>query len=215
MIHAREENKKLKEKLNALILRQQNYEEILLENQRLKDILGYKRSAGYDFISAGIIGQTPSVEFDGLIIDKGRKQGVIRDMPVIAYQGYALGVVGRVTEIDMNTARILLASDMTCEISAMIRRSREQGVVIGSDKPGLKMKYLLPEADAREGDVIITSGLGGIFPKGICLGRIKQVIKREYALYKEALIIPEINIKKLEEVLIIRNREQIQNLKNE
>ncbi len=207
MIRAREENKELKEKLNTLILQQQNYEEILLENQRLKAILDYKQDAGYDFISAGIIGQTPSVEYDGLIIDKGRKQGVGRDMPVIAYQGHNLGVVGRITEIDINTARVLLVNDMTCEISAMVRRSREQGVVMGSEKTDLKMKYLLPEADTREGDVIITSGLGGIFPKGMCLGRVKQVIKKEYALYKEALIIPEVNIKKIEEVLIIRSRE--------
>ena len=207
MIHAGEENRELKKKLNELTLQQQNYREILLENQRLKNILDYRQNTEYRFISARIIGQTPSVEYDGLIIDKGRGQGIIKDMAVVAYQGYALGVVGRVTESGVNTAKVLMASDKACEISAMIQRSRDQGVVSGFDKFDMKMKYLLPEADANANDMVITSGLGGIFPRGIRLGRVKQVIEKKYALFKEALVVPEINIRRLEEVLIMQKRE--------
>jgi len=202
MIHAREENKKLNKKLNELTLQQQDYREILLENQRLKDILDYRQNTEYCFVSARIIGQTPAVQYDGLIIDKGRKQGIIKDMTVVAYQGYALGVVGRITESGINTAKVLMASDEACEISAMIQRSREQGIVSGFDKFSMKMKYLLPEADVSIDDMVITSGLGGIFPKGIRLGRVKQVIEKKYALYKEALLVPEINVRRLEEVLV-------------
>ena len=213
LIKANEENKIIKNKLNQLSLKEQDYQEIILENQRLKNILEFKQGAGNSFISARITGQTPSVESKGLIIDKGQNQGIVKDMPVVANQDYNLGVVGRIVGVDFNSATVLLISDEGSEISAMAQRSREQGVVSGAENAMLKMKYLLPEADIQTGDIIITSGLGGIFPKGICLGTVKQINKKPYFLYDEVLVEPAIKVNRLEELFIIKKLNMITDFK--
>lgn len=213
LIKANEENNILKNKLNLLSLKEQDYQETLLENQRLKNALEFKQGAGSSFISARIIGQTPSVESRGLIIDKGQNQGIVKDMPVVANQDYNLGVVGRIAGVDFNSATVLLISDEGSEISAMAQRSREQGVVSGAGNLTLKMKYLLPEADIQTGDIIVTSGFGGIFPKGICLGTVKEINKKPYFLYDEVLVQPSIKVNRLEELFIIKKLNLITDFK--
>jgi len=204
LLGADERSRQLSREINDLTLRYRDYEELKLENTRLKAIVDYQKIPGIRFKPVSIIGQLPSVEHDGFIVDKGTADGIEKDMAVVAYDGAVLGVAGRVLEANLKTSKVLLISDTSCEITAIVQRSREQGVVTGMDGNFLVMKYLSPQADVEKGDVIITSGLGGIFPKGLRIGKVERMLEKRYALHKEAVIIPEINVRKVEELLVLK-----------
>jgi len=204
LVSVDEKNRKLKERISVLSREQEKMEEILLENQRFKKLLDYRNEVPYALIPARIIGSTPYVWYSSLVIDKGRRQGIADDLAVIAYQDDKSGVVGRISGAVRDVSKVRLLTDVSSEIAAMVQRTRDHGVVAGSMKKFLRMKYLSLHADVKEGDVIITSGLGGIFPKGLVIGHVRSVVLRRDALYLDVSVEPEIEFAKLEEVLVIK-----------
>jgi rod shape-determining protein MreC len=193
------QNENLKKDIDLLRNRLNAQREIYLENARLKKLLYFKQESPYKLIAARVIGRSPDSWSSGIIIDKGRHSGIERAMPVITY----LGLVGRVIDAQEFTSKILLINDPNLAISAMVQRSRQEGLVCGTLGSNLIMRYLPEEADIKTQDVIITSGLNQAYPKGLLIGRVVEIGKEFSGLSRFATIKPCVNLSNLEEVLII------------
>lgn len=197
LIDTKKENELLRKEIELLRNEYYKLEEAKIQNKRLKKLLNYKEEHAEKVISANVIAGSPSIirpEF--VMIDKGEKSGVKREMAVST----DLGVVGRVHSVGKNNSMIMLITDPLSSIDAIVHRTRERGIVKGLGNKCL-MQYIEDKDNISEGDKIISSGKDGIFPKGILIGTVAK-IEADGGLY-EATIDPEIDTNTLEEVLII------------
>ncbi|MFQ5867019.1 MAG: rod shape-determining protein MreC [bacterium] len=210
LVSAREENKTLRERLNFLLREREKLQETISENKRLKRILNYQQEAPYKLVSARVIGWTPSLLPSALLIDRGINHGIEKDAPVVAWQeagnpsDNGMAVVGRISESGPDMSKVLLITDSNSELAAMVQRSREKGVIAGIGNRFLLLKYLSPTADLKVGDLIITSGMGRIFPAGLAIGSVEEVLTGVGGLEKRARVVPRLNINQLEDIQIIR-----------
>lgn len=182
----------LKQKLNAT-------SEVYLENKRLKEILYFKEQSAYKVIAARVIGRTADNWSSVIIIDKGFHNGIKRGYVAISY----LGLVGRVVETSESTSKIMLINDPDMGISSQIQRSRQEGLVSGTMGSSLMMRYLPADSDIRISDAVITSGLTGLYPKGLLIGKVIGIGEEFAGLSRYAIIKPAVNLSNIEEVLII------------
>jgi rod shape-determining protein MreC len=188
----RRENDLLKQKLIAL-------NEIYLENERLNKFLSLKQKSSYRVIAAKVIGRPTDSWFSVIIIGKGTYHGIKRGFVAINY----LGLVGRVIETTFLTSKIMLINDPNLSVSAIVERSRQEGLVSGTLGSYLMMKYLPKEADVKISDVIVTSGLTYVYPKGLLIGTVVDINEEFSGLTRYCLIKPAVNLSSIEEVLII------------
>jgi len=182
----------LRQKLNAA-------GETYLENQRLKSVLSFKQNSPYKVITAKVIGHSADNWSSVVIIDKGSYNGIRRGFAAISY----LGLIGRVIETTDFTSRIMLINDPNCGVSAIVQRSRQDGLVSGTLGRSLIMKYLPKESDINVSDTIITSGLTDTYPKGLLIGTVVNIGEEFSGLSRYAIVKPAVNLLALEEVLII------------
>lgn len=194
------ENKLLRENLSNLEKELLNLKEERLENERLRRLLDFKESERRKFIPALVIARDPSGMNDTVIIDRGRKDRIEKGMIAISGSGLA----GRVIETGWRISRVLLITDYDSTFSGVVERTRDEGGVSGNMRAGLIMKYLDLGCDVKKGDKVITSGLYGIFEKGILIGEVVSIDADSSGLYMNAVVKPEVNIRKLEEVLVVR-----------
>ncbi len=186
---------------NAILQRRINQlEEQALETQRLQGLLALRETSEAKFLAARVVGKDVTNWFKTVLIDRGSLAGIRRNQPVVAPDG----LVGRVVEVAPNAAKIQLITDPVSAAGGLIQRTRITGVVSGALGTGLRMRYLPLLADIVVGDEIVTSSMGGVFPKGIPLGRITAVERRSGALFQEATLAPKVDLSRLEEVLILR-----------
>lgn len=195
----RSENKILRENIENLEKGLLNLQELRLENERLKQLLGFSKSGKRKVVPAMVIARDPLGLRDAIIIDKGKRHNVRKDMVVISGNG----LVGRVRESGWGIARVLLITDRDSVVSGIVQRTRHEGAVVGMGSV-LIMKYLDLNCDVEEGDKVISSGFGGVFEKGILIGEVVSVDKDVSGLYLNATIKPEVDMLRLEEVLVIR-----------
>lgn len=174
--------------------------EVEEENKRLRRLLNLKEHSPYESLASSVIAREPSNWFQTLLLDRGERSGVKKDSIVVTPEG----LVGRVIKVNKNSSQVLLITDPGSEIGALVQRTRIQGVIQGR-KRDLILKYLPLEADVREGDLVLTSGLeGGLFPKGLAIGRIKKIEPpHPQNLFLKIVVIPEVNLSSLEEVLLL------------
>ncbi|MBU0548942.1 MAG: rod shape-determining protein MreC [Candidatus Omnitrophica bacterium] len=173
--------------------------ELYLENIRIRQLLDFKQMSVYPLTAASVIAYDPSNLSSIIIIDKGRREGIIRDCAVITNDG----LVGRIIEAGNSTSKVLLINDLNSGVAAFIQRSRSQGLASGSLGGGIMLRYLSPEADVQISDLVVTSGLGGLYPKGILIGEISGIRQEDNRPEKIALLEPSVNLNKLEEVLVV------------
>lgn len=199
-----EENKLLQEKL----AREENLQiqvlELRKENERLRGMLGFKERSVHTLLPAEVVARNPSHWFETVTINKGYADGVQKDMAVVTTQG----LVGNIFFVSQNSSRVLLLTDSRRAVSALVQRSREPGFVgIVEGYPEkvdyLKMSNLSPEANIQPGDIVISSGLGGVFPKGLVIGHVVEVGQDQYGLLQQATIYPVVDFNRLEEVFIV------------
>jgi rod shape-determining protein MreC len=188
----RRENDLLKQKLITL-------NEVYLENERLNRLLSLKQKSSYRVIAAKVIGRPADSWSCAIIIDKGSYHGLKRGFVVINY----LGLVGRVIETTFLTSKIMLINDPSLSVSAIVERSRQEGLVSGTLGSYLMMKYLPKDADIKVSDVILTSGLTSVYPKGLFVGTVIDIGEEFSGLTRYCLIKPAVNLSSIEEVLII------------
>jgi rod shape-determining protein MreC len=182
----------LKNKLNA-------QQETVLENERLKNLLSLKQKSDLKAIASRVIGRSMDSWSSSLIIDKGKYHGIKSGLPVITY----LGLVGRVVETAQFTSKILLINDPNLSVSAIIQRSRQEGLVSGTLGPYLIMKYLPEQADVKIQDTVVTSGLNSVYPKGLIIGNVVEIRNEFSGLSLYAIIRPSVKLSDIEEVLIV------------
>lgn len=186
--------------------------DIKKENERLKQMLGLKnelRGQKIDSVPAQVIGRNPDNLNGIIIIDKGTNDGLkVDDMAMSLNKG----LVGKITEVSTNWSKVLLLTDPESSVSCMIDRTREltvaQGDAVANKYGYIKLTYILPEADIITDDVIVSSGYGGIFGKGILVGKVKEVKQEPKELTKYAYIEPTADFKRLEEVIVIKSTTQ-------
>jgi rod shape-determining protein MreC len=195
----RQENVRLQEEIRALETRLRALEEGRRENERLKSLLGLRDQQPFQVTAAGVVGKDATNWFHSVLIDRGSRHGIERHMAVIA----SGGLVGQVVEVTPSTARVQLITDPVSSVGALLQNSRAAGLLVGAQFGRLRVKYLPVRADVRAGEPVITSGLGGVYPKGILVGKMVAVDKRRGALFQEATVEPSVDFSRLEEVLVV------------
>lgn len=194
------ETTRLKEKVRRLEKELAERQEAMLENKRLRALLNFKQLQGKYSIPAMVIGRDPNNWSSVIYIDKGSNDGIALDMAVAA----EYGLVGRVREVLSSTSKVMLINDVQSQVGAVVHRNREQGVMVGTASGGCRLIYLSADSDVMEGDKVLTSGMGGVYPKAILIGHVASVGKERGRLYKYAVIRPAADLDKLEEVLCIK-----------
>ena len=194
------ENKFLRDNTASLEKELLNLKEARLENERLRKLLDFKESGRRKFVPSLVIARDPSGMNDTVVIDRGKKDNIEKGMIVISQNGLA----GKVSETGWRISRVLLVTDYDSTFSGIVERTREEGAVTGNMRAGLIMKYLDMGCDVKKGDKVITSGLYGVFEKGILIGEVVSVEPDSSGLYMNAIIKPEVDVRRLEEVLVIK-----------
>lgn len=196
----RQENLRLHEEIEALQARLRMLEEARLENQRLRTLLDLRERETFKFVAAGVVGKDATNWFHSVLIDRGTRHGIGRHMAVIA----PAGLVGQVVDVSSSSARVLLISDPLSSVGVLLQTSRVTGLVVGTQAGRLRIRYLPVRTEIQTGEEVITSGLGGVYPKGIPVGKVVAVDRRSGALFQEATVEPSVEFYRLEEVLIVR-----------
>lgn len=204
LVDVRRENKELRESVKILNGRLLESREALLANERLKKLLELKTSLHVPAQAASVIGEDGAPWFKTITINRGEADGLQEGMPVVS----ADGVVGQVVKVATNSSRVLLLTDNASSVAGMIQRSRARGVIKGKGGGRCSLEFALREEDVKVGDVVVTSGVGGIFPKGLAVGEIAMVKKGEYGIFQTIDVRPAVNITRLEEVLVLLQRRE-------
>jgi rod shape-determining protein MreC len=192
------ENTALKRQLDAVQVELQERRALADRARGLEQLLDLRDRSNLRTAAADVIASSASTDFRTLTIDKGASQGLRTDMAVIASDG----VVGRVVVPSARAAKVQLLIDRNAAAGALVARSRAQGVVKGSGDDRLLLEYVSEAADVATGDLVVTSGIEGIFPKGFTIGRVDAVEKAGPA-YKRITVKPAVNFSALEEVLVV------------
>lgn len=182
------------------------------ENSRLREIIDISESLTYEHVASRVIAKDPGILFNGFTIDKGRKDGLVEDSPVVAFSDGFNSLVGRVAELSSTTAKVLPLTDLNCYVASKMRESRYEGLLHGngSTKDFLEMEYVNKQAkdEIRFGDLVITSGLRSIYPAGIYIGRVKGVQAPEWESSLTLEITPLVDFSRLEYVYVLLREEE-------
>jgi rod shape-determining protein MreC len=204
MARLKTDNDRLRDTIAELNASLVQLRELELENRRLRDELGYKvENPEASIVPANIVGQDPSNLVQVMIIDKGSQDGLKEGMVVVAPSG----LVGRLIRVQGSTSQVLLVSDSRSSIYGVLQRpdTRAAGVVQGQLGGTMIMKYIPQGETVREGDVVVTSGRGMSFPRGLFVGRISQVRQNDVDMFQEATVEPSVNFPRLETVMVLTN----------
>ena len=196
---AHRENDALKHELQILQVRLQEERAQAQRTDSLRQLLELRERADLDTTAAEVIAAAASPDFRTVTIDKGTGEGLKTDMAVIS----PAGVVGRVILPSGRAAKVQLLIDRNAAAGALIERTRVQGVVEGFGDGSLRMEYVPGTADVKPGDLVVTSGIDGIYPRGFVIGTIEQV-ERGSGGYHLITVRPAVDFTRLEEVLVVR-----------
>jgi len=199
LVHLEKENGLLKRRMAELQEENHQMKERVMANDRLLKLLQFREKMPASMIAAQVIGQDPTSWFKSVTINKGEGDGVQKGMAVISPEG----VVGQIFKTSPHYATVLLMTDYNSAIDAIVQRTRAKAIVEGKEENRCQLKYLLRTEEVVVGDVVITSGLGGVFPKGLMVGEIRSVDKKGHGVFQYADLVPGVDLTKLEEVLIL------------
>ena len=204
IMHLHEENKQLREEVENLRAKNLAASEFEAENQRLRALLGYKQAASqFDLLAARVIGRESATWSSMVIINRGMADGVSENMSVVT----ELGLVGHISEVGINSSKVQLILDPRSSVGTLVQRpeSRVAGIVEGDiNNPTMPRMVNIPKnSDVIVNDIIVTSGFGGVYPKGIVVGRIKEIKNDDGGLLKYGIIETTVNFQKLEDVAVI------------
>ena len=194
------------QELAATSVKTARYDEVVAENERLRALMdNYEKYEQYDPMFARVIGKDTGNWYTNFTVDKGTSNGVEKGMTVMS----ADGVVGRVVEVGLNYAKVLTIVDGSSGVAVLIERTRDNGVIRGmvDDTTGeylLQMNYLLDLNDVRTGDTVLTSGLDGVFPKGLPIGTVTQISRQSSELSQYVVVTPYADFEHVEEVLLLK-----------
>jgi rod shape-determining protein MreC len=202
LVNVRRENVRLKEQVADLESQRTRLAELEVENRRLSDLLELREVLDMQALAARIIGADATEVSRTLILSEGSTNGLRRDMPVISTEG----VIGKLIAVAPNASRVLLINDHNSGLDALDQRSRARGIVAGLLNGDLTMKYVDRTEDVKPGDSVVTSGMDGIFPRGLLVGQITSVSQEGPGLFLNIDIRPAADFQKLEQVLILTQK---------
>jgi rod shape-determining protein MreC len=195
----RVENQRLREDVERLSEQVTRLREQAQSTQRLERLLAFREQLPGRAIGARVIGRDSSRWFGVIVLDRGSNDGVRRNAAVVSSEG----LVGRVIGVTPTTAQVLLITDARSAVGVVLQRSREAAVVEGQGRADLRLKYAARSREIVPGELAVTSGQAGVFPRGLPVGAVREVIHEPGALYQEALVRPAAGLDHLEEVLIL------------
>jgi len=193
------QNQRLKKELGHIQRQLHEARELHIENVRLRELLDFKEKSVYPLTAASVIGYDPTNLSSVIVIDKGTREGISSDLAVITNDG----LVGRIIETGRKTSKVLLINDINSGVAALIQRSRQIGLVSGTLTEKLILQYLPIDSDVQISDLVVTSGLSGIYPKGILIGKVTKVREEKGSGEIMAMLEPSADLTQLEEVLVV------------
>lgn len=194
------ENSELKKQLGKAIEIKDRYAELKLENSRLKKFVNFVEQAPAKYIAAQIVAQDPSPWFKTIMIDKGLKNGLSKGNPVLVSEG----IVGQIIKAAKNYSKVLLITDRNSAVDALVQNSRVRGIVKGGNENNCFFVYALRKEEVKKGEIIVSSGLDQVFPKGFKIGKVLKVTKIHSKLFQDIHIEPSVDFDKIEEVLVLK-----------
>lgn len=193
------ENQDLKQQLSQALYENARLKESELAYQRVSRFLEFKSGFEVHTVMAEVISYAPNAWYDAFIINCGTNDGVNVGMPVVNYHG----VIGQVVAVSGNYAKVAPMVGHGNAIGARIQSNRQSGILIGSGEGVCRLEYINSGGDVKEGDVVITSGLDGVYPAGLKLGEIISVSDREGSVFAEMTVMPYVDFAALQEVMVL------------
>ncbi len=201
IVAAAKENDQLKKELHEALKKNQRQIEIELANKRLRVLLNFKKRVNRQVITAEVIGKDPSRWYKTVIIDKGKADGVVKGSAVVGPSGIA----GQVIETLGQYSKVLLMIDRNSSVDAVAQKKRARGIVKGDGGNQCRFEYVLRKHDIQVGDVIVTTGMDGVFPKGQGVGYVSGVVKRNSGEFQEITITPYVDFENVNEMMVLLN----------
>ncbi|MEA3210884.1 MAG: rod shape-determining protein MreC [Chthoniobacter sp.] len=197
-----EENKRLIIANKDLSATNQTLRGLEVENNRLRNALGYSQRAIFKLVPGRIIARDASTWYNSVMIDRGKAEGLEEEMPVLTEEG----LVGKVSTVSDHAAKVILIADETCRVASNVENSREQGIVKGertssNSVPLISLNFLSKQANLQPGQKVFTSGVGGVFPPGVLIGAVREYKVRELDSF--ATIVPAVDLTTLEDVFVM------------
>lgn len=196
-----EENFALKKALKSAIEKNNENLETELSNNRLRELLNFKKSVDYKVIACEVISNDPSPFSKTVTIDKGMLDGLKIGLPVVVPEG----IIGQIVEVANHYSKVLLITDVNSAVDALVQRNRIRGILKGDISGKCKLEYVLCKYEIKAGDIAIASGLDGLYPKGFRLGSISNFEKKKTGMFHEITVIPFVDFERLEEVMVLFN----------
>ena len=205
LVGVRVENERLRDRLARAEEENHQYREAILSSERFQKLSGFRAQREVPMVPANVIHQDLSPWFQSLIIDQGAAAGIRPGMPVITDSG----VVGLIAGTTPGASKVLLVVDPQSRIDAYVERTRARGTVRGTSGHDCDFDYVLRQENIEEGDLLLTSGLGTTYPKGLVVGRVATVDRKKSGLFLGAKVVPAVDFSRLEEVFVILEQRQI------
>lgn len=195
-----EDNKLLRKRVDELLLDRSKYQEAIHENRRLTELLNLRESQQHPVAAARVISRGIDQWSHTFVLDKGKKEGIGKDMSAITPKGLA----GKIFNVTDSYSKLLLITDINFSAAVRLQESRKEGIISGTSAKKIILKYIPYEEEIKTGDIVITSGLDQLFPPGIPVGFISKIDKQGTGHFQYVEVTPYVDDSKLEEVLIIK-----------
>lgn len=202
----RDDNSRLQTENNRLTLENVRLREQAIAGQQAEKLLSLQRTIPFESVPAPVIARDPTGVLHTIVLGIGSDDGIKVGHVVLSDQG----LVGRISEVGTNFSKVLLVTDSSSVVSALVQGSRATGIVRGQFGDSLIMDWLLQTEPVKQGDVVITAGLGigdelrSLYPKGLVIGQIAQIQTAEAAAYNRAILTPAVDLRRLEHVLVVK-----------
>ncbi len=202
LLGVRADNRRLRQRIAEIESENLQFREALVSSGHLGRVASMRDEIAIRMLPAEVVGLDVAPWFRSVLVDRGTQHGVEPGYPVITHQG----VVGVVTATSKHAAKTMLLLDRQSAVDALVQRSRARGVVRGTGRARLEFEFVVRSADVVVGDEVVTTGLGGIYPKGLRLGRVASLRDAGGRLTRIAVIDPAVDLGRLEQVFVMLRR---------
>lgn len=198
LVNVSKENERLKFEVERLVNEKNELIERIARQKRIAGLMSYQDDRKKESLVASVIARDATQWSKVVVIDKGSKHGIKKHLAVVTNSG----VIGQVIHAGPTTSKVLLTIDSRSAVDSLFQDSRVSGVVVGTGEEQCEIKFVPNTAEIKVGDRVLSSGLGGIFPKGLFIGTVSKVVKKKHGLFQEITLTPSSDLSKLEEVLV-------------